>query len=240
LKPSSTPATRQQVVAVMRELLDESRIKRGATQSWDGERMAMLDNIPFFSKQQLSEPLWTIFRPMFLLDAVRAAREAGDGARMFTEPDYVKGSKYPPSLRTGNYPTLLLSTRVMSQVFAVGPSQTLLRRHWSVIAERRAAAMALGLRLYALDHDGHLPARLEELVPGYIPALPTDPFTEGLPFCYQPELPAPILYSVGVNGRDDGGDGAQKPGTANPADIVFPLAPRPHTTTAPATAPTEP
>jgi len=238
-RSSNGPATRQQVLAVMGELLDESSILRGASQGWDGERMGMLDNIPFFARQQLQEPLWTIFRPMFLLDGVRAARDAGEATRMFDEPDYVKASRYPQSFRTGKYPVVLLSTRVMSQFLAVGPSKTLLQRHWSLIAERRAAAIALGLRLYALDHEGRLPARLEDLVPEYMPALPADPFTEGRPFCYRPDSPAPMLYSVGINGFDDNGDGSQKPGTANPPDIVFSLAPRPRVTTAPAAAPTD-
>lgn len=53
---------------------------------------------------------------------------------------------------------------------------------------------------------GHYPARLQELVPEWIPALPADPYT-GKPFVYRLSELGFELYSLGDNQRDDGGDG---------------------------------
>jgi len=77
-------------------------------------------------------------------------------------------------------------------------------------AERRLAATALALRLYAADHGGSYPKTLDELVPNYLPAVPTDPFATGSrPLKYSAADPAaPSVYSVGEDGADDGGSTA--------------------------------
>lgn len=54
---------------------------------------------------------------------------------------------------------------------------------------------------------GQWPDSLAQLVPAYLPSLPLDPFT-GKPLRYRPPASAsdlPLLYSVGVDGVDDGG-----------------------------------
>jgi hypothetical protein len=73
--------------------------------------------------------------------------------------------------------------------------------------ERRLAAVALAARWYAVEHDGRLPARLEELVPKYLPAVPRDPFAPGgaAALRYAADPADPRVYSVGHNGGDDGG-----------------------------------
>jgi hypothetical protein len=77
------------------------------------------------------------------------------------------------------------------------------------MADRRLAAVALGCRLYAVDHDGRLPGKLQDLVPEYLPAVPIDPLAAGgKPLGYvspenDPEKPR--VYSVGPNGIDQGG-----------------------------------
>jgi hypothetical protein len=83
-------------------------------------------------------------------------------------------------------------------------------QHYRGKAERRLAATALALRLYAADHGGSYPKTLDELVPKYLPAVPTDPFTTGSrPLKYSAADPAaPSVYSVGEDGADDGGSSA--------------------------------
>jgi hypothetical protein len=80
------------------------------------------------------------------------------------------------------------------------------------LARRRMAAVALAMRLYEVDH-GHWPAKLENLVPKYLPAVPDDPF---LPagtgkIRYLPSAKPPRLYSVGDNQTDEGGDYCSDP-----------------------------
>jgi hypothetical protein len=70
----------------------------------------------------------------------------------------------------------------------------------SVTLHEQAEVM-LALRLYELEH-GSPPATLAELVPQYLPALPMDEFS-GRPMLWNNR--SGDLYSVGLNGKDDGG-----------------------------------
>ncbi|GEM_PF-7019934 len=89
------------------------------------------------------------------------------------------------------------------------------------IAGRRLAAIALGTRCFALDNGGKLPRKIGDLAPKYLSSIPTDPFTAGKPMNYDPDQG--ILYSVGPDGKDDGGkeSGAPRP----QPDIVVRLRP---------------
>jgi hypothetical protein len=70
--------------------------------------------------------------------------------------------------------------------------------HYSTLAELRLAAAAVALRAFAADHNGGLPASLNDLVPKYLSAIPDDPLVAG---------PATIVYdgqtvfSAGVDER---------------------------------------
>ncbi len=71
--------------------------------------------------------------------------------------------------------------------------------------EMRAAAIILAIRLYSVDHDGRRPRALYELVPNYLPVLPIDPCaSQPQTFSYLPNRDPAIVYSVGLNGIDDG------------------------------------
>jgi hypothetical protein len=85
-------------------------------------------------------------------------------------------------------------------------------QHYRGKTDRRLAATALALRLYAADHDGTYPKSLDALVPGYLPSLPLDPFAAGgRPLLYSAADPsAPVVYSVSENGVDDGGSTVPK------------------------------
>ena len=63
---------------------------------------------------------------------------------------------------------------------------------------------ALALRAYKLDH-GADPLTLSALVPGYLQAVPADPFALSGPLHYKHLGMKPLLYSVGPDGKDDGG-----------------------------------
>jgi hypothetical protein len=61
--------------------------------------------------------------------------------------------------------------------------------------------LQLALRLHELEH-GHLPATLDALVPAYVPSVPMDVIS-GTPFLWNAKLQ--VLYTMGKNGKDDGG-----------------------------------
>jgi hypothetical protein len=79
-------------------------------------------------------------------------------------------------------------------------------------AEENLAATALALAGYHADHHAY-PKTLAELVPAYIDAIPKDPFDDGQ-LHYKPQQAngrrdGYLLYSVGQNGKDEGGQGPE-------------------------------
>ena len=70
-------------------------------------------------------------------------------------------------------------------------------------ALERMTLLAFALAGYRADHHEY-PKTLAELVPAYVDALPKDPFSDG-ELQYKSENGGYLLYSVGENGRDDGG-----------------------------------
>jgi len=88
--------------------------------------------------------------------------------------------------------------------------------HFGTVAQLRLTRIHMALRCYQLEH-GKLPEKLDELAPGYLKAIPVDPFT-GKAFGYEPGGARPRLWSVGPDqvpgqSREEGGD-----------DVVVPLA----------------
>jgi hypothetical protein len=72
-------------------------------------------------------------------------------------------------------------------------------------AQFHLAIVALALAAYRADH-GALPETLADLCPNYLAELPRDIHGDG-PFQYRRSADGFLLYSVGSNGRDDGGHG---------------------------------
>jgi hypothetical protein len=71
--------------------------------------------------------------------------------------------------------------------------------------ERQMTIAAIALKRFELRH-GKLPPDLASLVPEFLPELPYDCMS-GKPLCYRLKPAAGfLLYSVGQDGRDDGGD----------------------------------
>ncbi len=80
----------------------------------------------------------------------------------------------------------------------------------TAIMWRRLAITSLALAAFH-DEAGSYPAALDDLVPKYLPEVPTDLFTDQ-PVIYRQTDGGYLLYSAGINARDDGG------ATASPAD----------------------
>jgi hypothetical protein len=80
------------------------------------------------------------------------------------------------------------------------------RQYYRALTDHRLAATALAARLYVLDHGGQLPKALNDLVPGYLTAVPLDALSpEGAGLHYVSDPKDPRVYSVGLNGIDNGG-----------------------------------
>ena len=102
--------------------------------------------------------------------------------------------------------------RPISTTFGVAFERAL-QLYYRMIAMRRMAAVALAMRLYEID-NGRRPAKLAELAPKYLPAIPADPFVAGgaRRISYLPSAERPLLYCLGKNGIDDEGKCPDTPG----------------------------
>jgi hypothetical protein len=89
-------------------------------------------------------------------------------------------------------------------------------------AETGSADAAIAAELYRRK-NGKWPAKLEDLVPEFLPAVPTDPFTN-LPLVMKSTAESCKVYSVGQDGTDNGGNLAndQKPGTDIGFEVTVP------------------
>lgn len=90
--------------------------------------------------------------------------------------------------------------------------------------EQTSANLQLAFALAAFHKDtGKYPAKLADLAPRYLAAVPNDLFA-GKPLVYKPADKGYLLYSVGVNGKDDGGAtyGEQSAGDDLPVKMPLP------------------
>jgi hypothetical protein len=91
-------------------------------------------------------------------------------------------------------------------------------------AHARVTQAGIAVERYRLD-EGRLPQSLEELVPGYMEAVPADPF-DGRPLKYRTLKTGFVVYSIGDDCSDEGGvergsQGRDSRGKPLPCDITF-------------------
>jgi len=102
-----------------------------------------------------------------------------------------------------------------------GTRKTAKEKHNSAVAHLRLIIAELALRCYQADR-GRAPARLQEIVPKYLQRVPLDSFS-GQPLVYRAQGTNWLLYSVGVDRVDDGGQPVNRPmpDTARRGDLFF-------------------
>lgn len=88
-------------------------------------------------------------------------------------------------------------------------------------AELRCAIAALAVERYRLTHQ-QWPDSLKTLVPNFLPQVPVDPYARK-PLRFQRLEDGVIIYSVGLDGKDDGGKLDRKNLVAPGTDMVFRL-----------------
>lgn len=154
------------------------------------------------------------------------SREVGNGivqeiARMAGEMTGIRGklcyAASPPGIRMR-----LLSDAIANLVLAVTlPSIERVDRSREAAAMWRCLSeIAFALTVYNAEKGGY-PATLDQLVPDYLPQLPIDAFS-GKPLIYKPSGEGYLLYSVGSNGQDNGG---QKGDSSELDDLVVRVGP---------------
>ena len=201
---------RTRIQELIATLLDEQESRRTAVACFAGDRASALDmvhptrrdgntNIAIF----LGAPAGPWSRPAIVLDAVRAARVTDSAAQALRAPNWQAAEIARPVTSAGS--SFFWQKTHAASDYLGNTVRHATAHYFEHLARRRMAAVALGTRLYAIDH-GSPPAGLESLVPEYLPSLPIDPFsTDGSTFHYRPDAKRPMLYSVYKDGQDNDG-----------------------------------
>jgi len=202
---SGKQAQREQVYAIIGELLNEKATLASITCAWQAEQMAQLDEAHDFANARGRDAtLRKFFEPMFVLEAIENARIASQTERAMLASNYPEGSAIVSKRQPTTASALYNTSRIMGGRYSMALGGRM-RFDFANRAMCRGTAVALALRLYALDHGGHYPRTLAELTPRYLPEAPLDPFSRGQPLRYRFDAASPVVYSVGENGIDDGG-----------------------------------
>ncbi len=98
----------------------------------------------------------------------------------------------------------------------------LIPRHvWSDGARARCAAVGVAVERYRRRHR-RWPDALSDLTPQFLKAVPADPF-DGQPLRYRKDEEGAVVYSVGPDGKDDGGAFDKLDGRQPGSDLGFRL-----------------
>ena len=121
--------------------------------------------------------------------------EAGLNIESYDELQKIVDQGSPKKTLSGEY-----VWRLMRGSYTAVPRKAL-----QVRAEVENARIALALERFRLK-GGSYPGRLAELVPAYLDKVPPDPITNGERIYRVKTDGTPVVYSVGLNRKDDGGD----------------------------------
>lgn len=208
LRPRSEyGANPAEVRALISELVDDRQTLNVFVRSWTAYRALELKSWEDLAAARLeSASLRKLMMPMFQFTALRRARNLNESIAA-GHSDRYPSARHLLTIRPTDYSESIV------QSLATGGYETdtskylgAFEHRFRVLLLRRAAAIALAIRLYESDHDDKPPQTLAELVPNYLPAIPDDPFAPApRPLQYRPNREPPVIYSVGENGIDDGG-----------------------------------
>jgi hypothetical protein len=165
-------------------------------------------------------------------DRVVAAQRIKDRAQRQKELDRVeeelKQDALPPAevikaLRQENGRDNAISKKLMATLIDFRAATILwMQRHADLHEQRqRTLHLAFALAAYRGEHKRY-PDKLDVLTPKYLAEIPSDLFS-GKALIYRPLGNGYLLYSVGVNGRDDGGRGPADTPSGDDLPVRMPL-----------------
>ena len=104
--------------------------------------------------------------------------------------------------------------------FLLPAMQRVPNKYANLEARRRAAVTAVAVQKLRLTQGGKLAEQLDELVPRFLPSVPLDPY-DGQPLRYKRRPAGFVVYSIGPDGRDDGGQEGPLGNRVNDYDDTF-------------------
>jgi hypothetical protein len=87
----------------------------------------------------------------------------------------------------------------------IGAAFARARGYTTALALDRCTRTLVAIERYRRDHGGTPPATLAQLVPQYASAVPQDPM-DNAPLRFHAQSDAYVIYSIGVDQKDDDGD----------------------------------
>jgi hypothetical protein len=87
-------------------------------------------------------------------------------------------------------------------------------------ARIRTTQTAIAIERFRRAHNGNLPADLNELIPTYLPSIPRDPF-DGQPLRFKRRATGYVVYSIGSDLHDDGGNEGDPKKQSSAKDFTF-------------------
>jgi hypothetical protein len=207
---SEAELTDEQLARLARQV-ESLRFERGLTASLIGERamgyhtfhhmeqmsMGQVVAQPNPGEGRLTRPADCALYLSFLRELVASSREswpaALDGAEQSERRLQQLAGTRNPLDRYNAMVTLLILPATKTSFEATGRN----------LALREAVRCAIAAERHRLAH-GKLPAKLADLLPEFLPAVPSDPF-DGQPLRMLDRGEAVVFYSVGKDRKDDGG-----------------------------------
>lgn len=185
-------ASKQQIQALISELLDERSQQQSLIRAVDGERVFLIDTA------ESSASAVKLLRPMLVMDVGRSMGFYDAQIRLADAPTWPAARRLWPGWATANG-----ISRGLSLALRMG-SPRWIEPNYRVRTERRLAAVSLAGQLFRIDHD-RWPTTLAELVPDYLPTVPIDPMcpdSKPLRYVLAANGARPIVYSVGDDGAE--------------------------------------
>lgn len=216
--------TEGHLAALCRDLCD-IHVTEGTVRAFAGHRCMAL---AFFEKPQaVDRRLFGKLPPAALLEVYRALGLSAREGTIFLDymDECLRITRLPTWQRPGAVEAVDAAVRGRRGVFLREITQTamMIRREVQSMALVEVAVTALAAERHRLGR-GRLPDAVDQLVPGYLAAVPEDPF-DGAPLRYRRTERGFVVYSVGEDGRDDGGQGHRPAGggktDASAYDITF-------------------
>jgi hypothetical protein len=208
------PEAREGAEALLAEMLNEPATTDDLIVPLEREAAVMVDGVqasPMIENQRrmpagvVGAVAWRVLRP--------AAMERTVAALVIARRD-INTLRAQPFAMPGKLWNGMPPTRRPREV---EPAESILLGFWPLAetADRwvgqaynaafshRLACVVLACRLYRLDHEGHNPSDLAELVPKYLPAVPLDPYDKAMgQLRYTTATTRPFVYSIGASGQD--------------------------------------
>lgn len=167
----SRPVERTNVVALIKDLLDDDNVRASASRVAQCNSTLAMDVIDQL-KISGGKGLWW-YKPSLLTSLHHMMQHHRASAEALKSEFYVDYKTLAPPAVVVPSPSLTGYARFLEVMTA--QSDSWVDNHFSCLKKRRAAAVRLAAKLYMLEHDGQSPPSAEALVPEYLPYLPADP-----------------------------------------------------------------